>query len=137
MTSDIWICDLERGTFTRLTFAGSNLNPAWSPDGRRVTFTSRQAQKNSIYQVAADGSGKPELLSSTDIGVSATTSTPDGKMLLYSSGFTLGQPRPATVIWALPLDDRAGENKPRPFLQTGFLEANPQLSPPPKRRSSQ
>jgi serine/threonine-protein kinase len=127
-TSDIWIVELERGTLTRLTFEGMNLNPAWTPEGQRVVFSSLEGRKNGTYQVAADGSGKPELLSAMSVG-GPTTSTPDGKMLLYSSAFTPGQSRRETTIWALSLDGSAGENKPRPFLQTGFLEMNPQLSP--------
>jgi serine/threonine-protein kinase len=122
-SSDIWICELERGTLTRLTFAGRNGNLAWTPDGRRVAFSSQQAEKSGIYQVAADGSGKPELLTTTG---SSTTWTPDGKMLLYSTAMP-GQSR--AEIWSLSLDGSAGENKPQPFLQSGFLNGNPQLSP--------
>ena len=33
---DIWIKQLDRGPFTRLTFGGQNRRPAWSPDGRTV-----------------------------------------------------------------------------------------------------
>jgi serine/threonine-protein kinase len=126
-SSDIWICELERGTLLRLTFAGRNGSPAWTPDGRRVAFSSRQAEKSGIYQVAADGSGKPELLTATDVMGSATTWTPDGKTLLYSTRSTPGQPEAG--IWALSLDGGAGENKPQPFLQSRFVDANPQLSP--------
>jgi serine/threonine-protein kinase len=125
-SSDIWICELERGTLTRLTFAGSNFNPAWTPDGRHVTFSWFQLEKSGIYRVAADGSGKPELLSGNNGGASATTFTPDGKVLVYSSR-SPGQSD--SVIWTRSLDGRAGENKPRPFLQTGFREESPQLSP--------
>ncbi|MEJ2207121.1 MAG: protein kinase, partial [Gemmatimonadota bacterium] len=38
--SDIWIYDADQGTFTRLTFEGSNIEPFWSPDGREVGFSS-------------------------------------------------------------------------------------------------
>jgi Tol biopolymer transport system component len=127
-SSDIWICELERGMLTRLTFAGRNWDPAWTPDGRRVTFSSQQAEKRGIYQVAADGSGKPELLTAGD-GGSPTTWTPDSKTLLYSTQFTPGQSRPETGIWTLSVDGRAGDSKPQPFLQSGFLDGNPQLSP--------
>src|SRR5262249_26535095 len=58
--SDIWIGEPERGTLTRLTFGGLNVTPVWTPDGRRVAFSSpRGRPKNGIYWAAADGSGKP------------------------------------------------------------------------------
>jgi hypothetical protein len=48
---------------------------------------------------------------------------------LYSTRSTPGQSRPEGGIWTLSLDGRAGENKPQPFLQSGFVDTNPQLSP--------
>ena len=33
---DLWLVDLDRGIETRLTFGGFNLNPVWTPDGRRI-----------------------------------------------------------------------------------------------------
>src|SRR5260370_8770621 len=34
--SDVWIYELARGASTRLTSAGINEDPVWTPDGRRV-----------------------------------------------------------------------------------------------------
>jgi serine/threonine-protein kinase len=123
-SGDIWIVGLERGTLTRLTFEGRHWNPAWTPDGRRVTFSS--TEKGGIYWAAADGSEKPERLAAIITQASDTSWTPDGRTLLYSVG--LGA-RTGTGIWVLRVDGRTGEGKPQPFLQTTFVEANPQLSP--------
>src|SRR5262245_50858802 len=39
-TRDIWIIDLQRRTSSRFTFdPGDDFNPAWSPDGLRVSFS--------------------------------------------------------------------------------------------------
>jgi WD40-like Beta Propeller Repeat len=35
---DVWVCDLERSTLTRLTAEGDNHDPLWAPDGKRITF---------------------------------------------------------------------------------------------------
>ena len=35
---DIWLYDLARGTEQRITFAGNNIFPIWSPDGARDRF---------------------------------------------------------------------------------------------------
>jgi hypothetical protein len=44
-------------------FLGGNL--AWSPDGRRIAYISNQASGAGVYIRPSDGSGKAELLSST------------------------------------------------------------------------
>jgi serine/threonine-protein kinase len=40
-TSDIWIADLTSGTTTRLSFGGTNVSPAWSADGERILYATR------------------------------------------------------------------------------------------------
>ena len=40
-TNDIWVQDLERGSLSRLTSGGRNVQPSWTPDGKRVVFTER------------------------------------------------------------------------------------------------
>ena len=41
--SDVWLGDVERGVFTRLTSNPSNdESPVWSPDGRRIAFASNR-----------------------------------------------------------------------------------------------
>src|SRR6185503_18447661 len=37
-TSDVWVYELTRGTFTRLTVEGSNYRPVWTPDGKRILY---------------------------------------------------------------------------------------------------
>ncbi|MGH9578873.1 MAG: TolB family protein, partial [Terriglobales bacterium] len=38
---DVWTYDLSRGSLTRFTFdEGEDETPVWSPDGKRVAFSS-------------------------------------------------------------------------------------------------
>jgi eukaryotic-like serine/threonine-protein kinase len=83
-TEDIWTYDLVRRTPTRLTFEGTNSFPIWSPDGRWIAFSGTIAQKPGLYRVAADASGKPELLLQTDVFAIANSWSPDGKTIVYS-----------------------------------------------------
>ena len=54
--SDIWIYDLSRNVGSRLTFdEARDTNPVWSPDGKRVAFTSKRGGEFGIYVRNADG----------------------------------------------------------------------------------
>ena len=59
---DIWIRDLERGSDTRLTEAGTNLVPVWAENGSTVTFTSDRSGDWDLYSRSADLSGAADLL---------------------------------------------------------------------------
>ncbi len=55
--SDIWIGDLDRGTFTRITFTGRATDPVWSTDGSRVCYENQ----DEVFCQPSDGSaGAPE-----------------------------------------------------------------------------
>jgi eukaryotic-like serine/threonine-protein kinase len=60
--SYIRVYDLARGISTRLTDGGDEMDPAWSPDGKRITYVAGFRSSSSIYDVPADGSGSPQLL---------------------------------------------------------------------------
>jgi Tol biopolymer transport system component len=118
----IWLYDVSRGTLTRLTFQGNNnLAPFWTPDGKRIAFTSNKEGPRNLFWQLADGSGGLErLATSEDIQLPASWS-PDGELLAFSdvnvsTGFD---------IWMLKLSDR----KAQPFLETQFNESTPQFSP--------
>ena len=119
---NIWIYSIPRGTLTRFTFENDNRDPFWTPDGKRVVYTSFRNGKYGLYWKAADGSGSEEQLISGVNWMCASSFSPDGKELAYI------QDNPETVvdIWILPLE---GERKPRPFLSTRFKEWFPEFSP--------
>jgi Tol biopolymer transport system component len=52
---DIWIYDLKSGASRRLAGEGHATRPAWSPDGRRVAFTSWVGDSTGVYIQSADG----------------------------------------------------------------------------------
>ncbi len=52
---DIWIYDLKSGSSRRLAGEGHATRPAWSPDGRRVAFTSWVGDSTGVYVQSADG----------------------------------------------------------------------------------
>jgi serine/threonine-protein kinase len=83
--ADLWIGELERGTLILLTSEGANFSPLWVPDGKHIAFGSAWAGKRLMYQVAADGSGKPDLLVESKSGPLFPMSWTPGGDLLYRS----------------------------------------------------
>ena len=123
-TRDIWIFDLLRGTRTRLTFdPADDLDSVWSPDGRRIAFTSNRLGQRDIYQKPADGSGSEELLlGGKGGGKNVEDWSRDGKYLLYN----YQPPGPSAQLYVLPLD---GDRKPVPFVSSEFSSQQGQFSP--------
>jgi len=120
MNIDIWLIDLARdATPSRFTFdPATEFDPAWSPDGSQVAFTSSRTGTNRLYRHASSGSGQDEPLLKSDLGASAPDWSRDGRFLVYSS---------AGDVWVLPLSGDGRE--PLAFLQTPFNESDPAFSP--------
>jgi DNA-binding winged helix-turn-helix (wHTH) protein/Tol biopolymer transport system component len=120
-TRDIWIFDLVRGGRTRLTFdPADDLDCIWSPDGKRIAFTSDRAGQRNLYWRLADGSGQDELLlGGKEGGRNLQDWSWDGKYLLYFDD----QP-PHLYVLSLNSD-----RKPVPFINTPFATQQAQFSP--------
>ena len=86
-----YICvhDIERGVTTRLTEGGHEWHPSWSTDGKRITYDSLEGHMSCTYEIAADGSGAPQLL--LEPGSVTAVSSPDGAVVFARIG--RGSPR--------------------------------------------
>jgi eukaryotic-like serine/threonine-protein kinase len=118
----VWLYDLSRETLTRLTFQGNNnAVPFWTPDGKRIAFTSNKEGPRNLFWQLADGSGGLERLTTSEYIHIPGSWSPDGQLLAFAEvNSTTGYD-----IWVL----RLGERKAQPFLRTPFNEAAPQFSP--------
>lgn len=59
---------------------------AWSPDGKRIVFTTNLTGRNNLWIVGADG-GWPLQLTVSDDRQSGSVWTPDGKWIVYQQDF--------------------------------------------------
>lgn len=83
--TDIFIFDLARSSFRRLTFDPAiDSMPVWSPDRSQIAFTSGRSRNFDIYIKPADGS-QPERELGLPRGVDMLPLdwSPDGRNLLY------------------------------------------------------
>jgi eukaryotic-like serine/threonine-protein kinase len=120
--TQVWLYDLSRDTPTRLTFEGSvNQNAVWTPDGKRITFTSNKEGPLNMFWQLADGSGGLERLTTNEYLHVPMSWSPDGQLLAYIEV----NPSTQLDIWVL----RMGDRKAQPFLRTRFNETEPRFSP--------
>jgi serine/threonine-protein kinase len=119
---NVWVLDLARGTLTRLTPDARNARAIWTPDGTHVTYGSAAGGDETLFWKPPDGNGPAERLSTGDYQQAAASWSPDGQTL----AFVERNPETGYDIWVLPL---SGERRPRPIVQTRFIEAYPDFSP--------
>jgi serine/threonine-protein kinase len=117
--TDLWIQDIVRSTFTRLTPVATNTQyPVWTPDGQHVLFRTATG----IHRIRTDGSGRDETIPGTSEQDLPTSISPDGETLAF---VRVSQDTSADV-YALSL---RGEPSPRPIVNTAAYEGGPQFSP--------
>jgi Tol biopolymer transport system component len=96
----LYLLKVGSGTSVNLTwtFQGhSDFDPAWSPDGRRIAFTSDRMGSNDIWMVNTDGTNLVRLTSSK-FSEAHPAFSPDGRQLAFVSDRT-----GATEIFTLDL----------------------------------
>jgi Tol biopolymer transport system component len=121
--TDLWIRDLVRGVTSRFTFdAVPDINPLWSPDGRRIVYTSRRDGPGNLYVKDASGAREAELLLATAEEKLGADWTRDGKHVVFASrSKDMGWD-----LWALPM---TGDRKPLQLVRTRFNDLFATVSP--------
>ena len=121
---DVWIYDIDRNTFQRLTTEGANVRPEWTPDGRQVVFISQRAGKPGIWRQPVDGSGPAEKLFERDLEPFETIVSPDAKWLVIR---TAPGSRFSRDILAMSLT--SGDTTLVPLVTGPYTESLPRISP--------
>jgi Tol biopolymer transport system component/tRNA A-37 threonylcarbamoyl transferase component Bud32 len=121
---DIWVLDLARTTWTRLTFRRARMvQGVWSPDGAQFTFVVPvSAGERDLYVESSNGTGQEELLFRGGNNPVIEDWSRDGRWLAYTD--TGSDSR--NDIFLLPMQ---GEHKLVPYLTSAADEIQPQFSP--------
>jgi eukaryotic-like serine/threonine-protein kinase len=129
--SDIWVWDLAHETLTPLNLHPAvDLAPVWTPDSRRIIWSSSRGGGNpNLYVQSADGTGPVERLTTNDFAQFATAVTPDGsRVILFSPNAVSGIGSLAAVdMFTAPIDARG--QPPVPMLQSPAQKLAAEISP--------
>jgi serine/threonine-protein kinase len=99
----VWIYELGgTSAMRRLTIAGHNRFPIWSPDGQRIAYQSDREGDLAIFSQRADGTGAIERLTKPAQGEAHVPESwsPDGKHLSFAVV------KGSFSLWTLSVDDK-------------------------------
>ena len=126
----IWIKRLDRGPSIKLTLDGkSNYGPAWTPDGRFVTFSSQETHEGApakgtveLWTKRADGGAQAALQLHEKGNLYNARWSPDGKWLLFQTD--MASPGSGDILAI-----HTGIDTAVPVVATRFSEGSPAFSP--------
>jgi Tol biopolymer transport system component len=122
-SNSIWMLRSDGSTPTRLTFAGTHdRDPVWSPDGRRVAFSSSRSGSYALFIKPATGSRREALAIRTDDDLWAEDWSPDGRFIAIRRG----RATTSTDVIVMPLENT---RTPIVVAESTFSEHGARFSP--------
>ena len=124
---DIWVHDLSRGTWTRLTEdPATDMGPVWIAGGSRIVYSSRAGDSVDLFAVPSDGSGEPAVLYKSDGWKFAGSWSESRKLLTFQESAKGVYSAVGSDLWLLEM---SGEPRAAAFHRTRFSEGTPAISP--------
>jgi Tol biopolymer transport system component len=86
---ELWVMNADGSNQRQITqLGGANFGPSWTPDGKRLIFSSNHTQPRSgnfdLYLIALDGTGLERLTTHTAFDGFPMFS-PDGRSVVWAS----------------------------------------------------
>jgi eukaryotic-like serine/threonine-protein kinase len=124
---DIWVSDLERKTFQRLSFTGGALSPVWSADGKTIYYVvvDPSGRKSALMRRPADGSRDAEQVAAIDSRAHLMAVTPDEGTALVDYQIVDARGGKGEIV-ALPLVANA---RPQTLVASAFDDYSGSWSP--------
>ncbi len=100
MLGDIYTVPMTGGPATRIAQGMAwEVHPRFSPDGKRIAFTSDRGGGNNIWVMNADGSDKRQLTKESFRLLNQPTWSPDGRFIAAKKHFTTQRSLGTGEIW--------------------------------------
>ncbi|HEY4131520.1 MAG TPA: protein kinase [Gemmatimonadaceae bacterium] len=136
--TDVWIKQLPNGPVSRLTqHAGADRAPAWTPNGRSITFLSdrptgrgstSKTNAFSVWEQVADGSGDAKLLWANNSPRDAFWS-PDGRSLMLGASKSTQTSTQTSTSSEILATNPGVDSVARSIVSTGSSATGAALSP--------
>jgi Tol biopolymer transport system component len=123
-TADIWVVEWQKAKSYRLTTdPGDDVDPVWTPDGKRIAFTTWRKGNADIYIKNANGVGAETPLLESPMNESIEAWSRDGKYIAFECGQDEFQD-----ICVAPIGPDGKAGKPFPVVQGHYQKNEPQFS---------
>jgi len=119
---DAWVYDLERGTFTKVSFGADDYRPHLSPDGKLLGYDSSKSGHQQVYVKHGITQGDEIQVTDGPETKEFYGFTPDGREAIFAR-------RNKDTGWDLYAAAVAGDHKPRPLVVAPFNQQGARLSP--------
>jgi Tol biopolymer transport system component len=121
--ADLWVYDLVRNVPGRFTSdAPSDRNAVWSPDARRILYTTERGGSPNLFTKAFEGSGEIVPMVRHPGPIVGEDWSADNRWIAYS----VNTAQTLHDLWLKPL---GGDRQEKVFLATRFDEAAARFSP--------
>ncbi len=118
----IWIHSLKQGTDQRVVADENPFNPAWSPDGHRIVFSSNKLDDWELWIVGTDGMSAAQRLLARPQWQWDAAFTRDGKWIIFAEGGEQSEADIAVMSTKPPV-------RPEILVKTPAFESEPTVSP--------